>query len=62
MAKLYPPGTNRLTFACMPQAVRADAVQEAFLADLQGRNPRRAARAYAERERCWRTRFRPLYP
>jgi hypothetical protein len=46
----YPPGTTARTFARIPARLRADAVQEAWVAHLSGKSPRYGAQQYAERE------------
>ena len=47
---MYPPGTNEQTFAEIPLRHREDAVQEAWVAHLEGRDPLLGARAYLKRE------------
>ncbi len=46
----FPPGFQRLVFLLAPRRHRADLVQEAWAAYLEGRNPSTAARNYLTRE------------
>ena len=46
----FPPGFQRLIFLLAPRRHRADLVQEAWAAYLDGRNPSTAARNYLTRE------------
>ena len=45
-----PPGTTDETFRRIPARHREDAMQEAWLAHLEGRDPARAADTYRKRE------------
>ena len=45
-----PPGTTKKTFELIPARHREDAIQEAWLAYLQGKRPKRAAEKYAINE------------
>ena len=46
----FPPGFERLIFFLTPRRHRADLVQEAWAAYLEGRNPSTAARNALRRE------------
>ena len=46
----YPPGTSEADFASIPRRHRDDAIQEAWLSQLQGESPVLGARAYVKRE------------
>ena len=48
----FPPGMTEADLLLVPLRHREDALQEAWLAHLEGRNPRLAARAYGKRERA----------
>ena len=48
---MYPPGTDAETFQRIPLRRREDAIQEAWLAHLEGRDPVAAANAFNVRER-----------
>ena len=43
---VYPPGTSDEDFRLIPSRHRADAIQEAWVAHLEGRDPLAAAHAY----------------
>lgn len=47
---LYPPGTDAAAFRKVPRAMLEDAVQEAWVASLDDRDPVAAADAYCKRE------------
>jgi len=53
----YPPGTDASTFARIPRRHREDAIQEAWVAHLEGDDPAKAASRYASTE-CRRERGR----
>ena len=51
MTLLYPPGYEAQTFKRFPARHRADLVQQAWLAHLEGQNPIRIVERHAKRER-----------
>ena len=59
------PGTNaqkerlKAEISLLPQAIRADAAQEAWVEFLAGKSPLRAVKAFAARERRQAKRFPP---
>ena len=60
MDAVLPPTLHlsrlQLELRLVPRAVRADAVQEAWVAHLQGGNPARAVNTFARRESRHRVR------
>jgi hypothetical protein len=60
MARTLPPASSdqrlALELRLTPRDDREDAVQEAWVAHLEGRNPARAVATYAQRERRHRVR------
>jgi hypothetical protein len=62
MATLLPTTTRsdklKLELALCPSCDREDAVQEAWLAAMEGRNPARAVNTFAQRERRHRQRVK----
>lgn len=54
------PDRLKLELALCPSCDREDAVQEAWLARLEGRNPARAVNTFAQRERRHRQRMTPM--
>ena len=54
------PDRLKLELALCPSCDREDAVQEAWLARLEGRSPARAVNTFAQRERRHRQRMTPM--
>ena len=54
------PDRLKLELALCPSCDREDAVQEAWLAKLEGRSPARAVNTFAQRERRHRQRMTPM--
>ena len=54
------PDRLKLELALCPSCDREDAVQEAWLAKLEGRSPARAVNTFAQRERRHRQRMAPM--
>jgi hypothetical protein len=52
------PAKLRLELKLCPACDREDAMQEAWLASLEGRRPHRAVNTFAQRERRYRQRVR----
>lgn len=52
----FPPGFDAWIWLRIPRRHRADAVQEAWLAYLDGKSPNTAARNYLTRERLFEVR------
>ena len=49
-----PPGLQKQTIERIPADLREDAIQEAWLAHLEGKNPGWAVRRYVRREAQYR--------
>ena len=54
------PDRLKLELALCPSCDREDAMQEAWLAKLEGRSPARAVNTFAQRERRHRQRMTPM--
>ena len=59
MTTPLPPGTTKETFDKVPERHREDAIQEAWLAHLENRNPKTAINNYLKREKLHEKRATP---
>ncbi|OQB82383.1 MAG: hypothetical protein BWX88_04015 [Planctomycetes bacterium ADurb.Bin126] len=56
---LYPPSMSVRDFRFVPARLREDAIQEAWVAYLEGHNPRRQVQRFVQRHRRWERRQKP---